>query len=66
MNDVIISMGFLSFLLILLEISQNCFFLINSMYGTYFSKYFFLWDCHVRYRIVVGFTTTCAISAFHH
>jgi hypothetical protein len=25
-----------------------------------------IWGCRGRDRLVVGFTTTCAISAYHH
>jgi hypothetical protein len=31
-----------------------------------FSVFHFIWGRHGHDRMVVGFTTTCAISAYHH
>jgi len=43
--------------------------IVPTLHFKYFSFSYFTngrWGCHGRDRMVVGFTTTHAISAYHH
>jgi len=40
--------------------------LLSKLYWFLYSELITIWGRHSRDRMVVGFTTTCAISAYHH